>query len=194
MKRFLILGLALVIPAVFAQNSVAPDKISAMLNEAPAEQSVTLDAVVLSAKDSDQRLESLPGAFSTTYAFVTVLMFIDFPDQHATVRITDTRPVLHLKIGANPHGRVYLVKTEINPKTNDRSVKLGHSGFGSVGGMTNPDAKWVVASTVTQDGNGIWKLVPDAPLAKGEYGIFTPNVIAGTAMPASGVLYGFGVD
>lgn len=175
-------------------SSPATSNVASLLNEAPP-VSTTLDGVVLSAKaEGDRRLQPLPGSFSTTYAFVTMLMFMDFVDQHAALRTTDHRPVLHLKIGVNPKGRVYLVKAESNPKTDNRSVKLGHSGFGSIGNMSTPDAKWIVPATVEAEGPGIWRVTPDADLAPGEYGVFTPNLAGNTQVPASGDLYDFGVD
>ena len=178
-----------------AQTAPAPDdKIAAMLNDAPPPATTTLDAVVLSSKNGDIRLQAQPGTFSTTYAFVTVLFFVDFQEKAATTRITDPRPALHLKIGANPKGRVYLVKAESNPKTNNRSVKIGHSGFGSIGGMTAPDAKWVIPASITQGGPGIWTITPDSDLKPGEYGIFTPTVAGSMQVPATGDLYDFGVD
>jgi hypothetical protein len=188
-----ILLAAMSLPAVAQTSPADTDKVAALLNEAPP-PTTSLDGVVLSTQKGDQRLLSIPGAFSTTYAFVTVLLFMDYPDLHASTRTTDTHPTLHLKMGVNPKGRVYLVKVESNTKSNNRSVKLGHSGFGSIGGMTAPDSKWAVACTITEEAPGIWKLVPDAPLARGEYGIFTPNLAGGTQVPASGELYDFGVD
>ena len=170
------------------------DKINSMLNDQSVPQSTTLDAVVLSSNTGDVRLQPIPGTFSTTYAFLTVLMFLDYSDQHATARTTDVHPALHLKIGVSPKSRVYLVKTEVNPRTNNRSLKMGHSGFGSIGGMTAPDAKWSIPCTITQDGPGVWKLVPDVALEPGEYGVFSPTVAGGMQVPASGDLYDFGVD
>lgn len=179
--------------AIAQTPSSDPVKVVALLNDAPP-VTTTLDGVALSAQGVDQRLQPIPGSFSTTYAFVTMLMFMDYPDTHASVRIKDSHPTLHLKIGVNPRGRVYLVKAESNAKTGNRSVKLGHSGFGSIGGMTAPDTKWTIAATITEEAPGIWKLVPDAPLAPGEYGLFTPNQAGGMQVPASGQLYDFGVD
>jgi len=181
---------------IFVAQTSPPEsnKIAALLNEAPP-VTTTLDAVVLSTQaGGDQRLQPIPGSFSTTYAFVTMLMFMDYPDPHAGLRTKDPRPTLHLKMGVNPKGRVYLVKAESNAKTSNRSIKLGHSGFGSIGGMTSPDAKWTIPCTITQEAPGIWKVVPDVALAPGEYGIFTPNQAGGTQVPASGELYDFGVD
>jgi hypothetical protein len=155
-----------------------------------------LVGVVLSTKDKDVKLESIPGSIGYTYAFVTALIFADFPDQHASVRITDPRPTIHIKLGVNPKGRVYLVKTEVNPKTDNRSVKLGHSGFGSFSGIQTPDAKWSIAVTMTQGNPGDWTLVPTADLAPGEYGVFTGPGAVMNAQPGAtgGELYDFGVD
>ena len=195
MKLLATLLLAAISTCAWSQTALAPnDKIAAMLNDAPPPATTTLDAVMLSSKTGDIRLQSQPGAFSTTYAFVTVLFFVDFQEKAATTRVTDPRPALHLKIGANPRGRVYLTKVESNRKTNNRSVKIGHSGFGSIGGMTAPDSKWVIPTTITQGGPGIWIVTPDVDLKPGEYGIFSPTIAGAMQVPATGDLYDFGVD
>lgn len=150
---------------------------------------------VLSSKDADTKLTALPGTIGSTYAFVTALIFASFPGLHADTRITDPDPSLHVMMGGDPAGRVYLVKLAVNDRTNDRSVKLGHSGFASVSGVTAPDAKWAIPYTATQVKPGEWTLTPKAPLAPGEYGVFVGvgTMASGIAGPG-GELYGFGVD
>ncbi len=213
MKSILGAGFAmLVLPALLLaqtppHNAVAPhqqaapkdregnvDKLlSPSAGPSPAEGLV---GVVLSTKNKDTKLESLPGSIGMTYAFVTELIFADFPDQHAAVRITDLRPTIHLKLGVNPKGRVYLVKAEVNQKTDNRSVKLGHSGFGSFSGMQAPDTEWTVPVTITQGALGDWTLTPKADLVPGEYGVFTGAgaIMNAQSAASGGELYDFGVD
>lgn len=182
--------------AAFAASASAQTKpgVAELLNDTAAPPTVTLDAVVLSTTAGDTRLQPTPGAMGTRYAFVTVLMFLDFPEKRADVRIAERRPTLHLKMEANPAGRVYLVKAEANARRNNRAVKLGHSGFGSISDMTVPDTDWVVPTTLAAGDTGVWALVPSQDLAPGEYGVFTANVMGGMQIPGSGSLYAFGVD
>lgn len=157
--------------------------------------SAGLLGVVLSTQDKDVKLEPTAGTIGTTYAFVTALIFSDFPGLHASTQIADAKPTIHIMIGGNPTGRVFLVKVQANEKTDNRSVKLGHSGFGSISGMNAPDAKWNIPYTTTEGQPGNWTLVPNADLAPGEYGIFTAaGTPAGGLIAVGGVLYGFGVD
>lgn len=151
--------------------------------------------VVLSSRSTDQKLDPVPGTIGSTYAFVTALIFSDFPGLHADVRVTEPKPTIHVLLGGSPNGRVFLVKAQSNDKTGNRSVKIGHSGFGSVSGLNAPDAKWNVPYTATQDSPGHWTLTPVEPLLPGEYGIFVPmGVPASGTYGSGGALYGFGVD
>lgn len=150
---------------------------------------------VLSTKDADTKLTALPGTIGSTYAFVTALIFASFPGLHANIRITDPDPTVHIMLGGDPAGRVYLVKLAVNQRTDDRSVKLGHSGFGSFSGVNVPDAKWAIPYTAKQIKPGEWTLTPKTPLASGEYGVFVGvGTMASGIAGAGGELYGFGVD
>lgn len=189
-----LISVALLLAALAPAFAQTDPSVSALLNDTAAPPTVTLDAVVLSTTAGDTRLQPTPGAMGTRYAFVTVLMFLDFPEKRADVRIAEKRPTLHLKMEANPTGRVYLVKAETNERRNNRAVKLGRSGFGSISDMTVPDTDWVVPATVAAGGTGVWSLVPSQDLAPGEYGVFTANVMGGMQIPGSGSLYAFGVD
>lgn len=195
MRQLIHGALALAISAsAFGQTAPATDsKVDALLN-APVKQDNTLQAVVLSSKSGDVRLQSTPGQFSAVYAFITLLFYLDAPDEHSAVRIADARPTLHLKIG-NPKGRVYFVRLESNNKKGTRSLKIGHSGFGSAGGFAAPDPEWVVPAGITQESDGIWKITPNSDLNPGEYGVFASTFATGGNQPAAaGDIYDFGVD
>lgn len=195
MNRTIVAALLLMTTAAFAQTAPSnSNNVADLLNNAPP-VTATLDGVVLSANPGgDVRLQPLPGTFSTTYAFVTVLAWMNYQDLHSSVRTTDKRPTLHLKMGANPKGRAYLVKVESNKKTANRSLKVGHSGFGSVGDLSAPDRDWVVEASLSEESPGIWKMTPNSDLAPGEYGVFAPNAAGSIQVAASGNLYDFGID
>lgn len=151
--------------------------------------------VVLSGSNTNAKLEPQSGSIGTTYAFVTALIFADFPDLHASVRTTDTRPVVHLLLGGEPSGRVFIVKVNANERTNNRSVKIGKAGFASYSGITQPDPDWTIPYSAQQSKPGYWTLTVNAPLSPGEYGVFVPpGVMAGGTSSPGGALYGFGVD
>ena len=216
LHRKLLLAFALcVVPALLLAQAPTPQpagSVAATQQPGPADRQANIDrlmtpaagptpeqglvGVVLSTKDKDVRLEPLPGSMGATYAFVTALIFASFPEKHASVRINDAQPAIHAKIGVNPKGRLYLVKLEVNERTNNRSVKIGHSGFGSFSGMQSPDEKWTVPVTMLQGAPGDWTLTPSAPLVPGEYGLYTgPGAVMNSQPGASGgELYDFGVD
>lgn len=183
-------------PAAASTIAARQDRVQQLLApDSGPSPSAGLLGVVLSTQDKDVKLEPTAGTIGTTYAFVTALIFADFPGLHASTRIADAKPTIHILIGGNPTGRVFLVKAQTNERTDNRSVKLGHSGFGSFSGLNAPDAKWSIAYTATEGQPGNWTLTPTAELAPGEYGIFTAaGTPAGGLIAAGGVLYGFGVD
>ncbi|MGC1549414.1 MAG: hypothetical protein WA777_12865 [Rhodanobacter sp.] len=151
------------------------------------------DSVVgmaLSTTDQDLHMEPTAGALASTNAWVTVLFYADFPGQHAKMQIADAHPSIHIKLGSNPEGRVFLVKTESNVKTDNRSLKMGRSGWGHASSATTPDKDWIVSSAVKEDSPNLWTLTPTADLAPGEYGVFVARAGSGTL---SGDLYDFAV-
>lgn|GEM_PF-6613658 len=197
-KIFIVLLLGAAAGIAAAQTSDHQSKIDAMLapeSEGPPAYAGIL-GVVLSTKDGDQKLEPTSGTMGTTYAFVTALVFADFSGLHANVRINDPQPTFHILMGGAPDGRIFLVKLAVNDRSNNRSVKLGRSGFGSYSGFGTPDPKWMLPITTTEVKPATWTVVPNAPLAPGEYGIYAgPATLAnGSPSGGGGWLYAFGVD
>lgn len=165
-----------------------------MLKNEAAPPSIEVRGVVLSGEESPAKLEGYSGTLSYRHAFVTALMFLDFPGPKATVRTRAPRPVLHIRMEADPTNRLFLVKAENRKKANTRSVKVGQSGFGSITGMSAPDADWTVPVTIARESDDVWAVTPLQDLAAGEYGVFVPTVVAGVQAAGNAQLYGFGVD
>ena len=180
-----------------AQEASTPTPVSSvvdMLHQQDHPPSTEVLGVVLTSDAEPVKLESYGGTLSYTYAFVTALMFLDFPGQHASSRTHSARPVLHVRVEADPTNRMYLVRAESNKRTDNRSVKIGHSGFGSISGMSAPDTEWAVPFTVQRESEDVWTITPTQDLKAGEYGLFVPTVANGTQVPANAQLYGFGID
>ena len=134
-------------------------------------------------KDGEVDLKAISGSMSSTYAFVTVLTFMDFPGPRADLRISDRRPSFLIQSSESPTGRYFLVKAKSNKKDDTRSVKLGRGGFYSLKQTGSPDKDWTVPFEGTQGDSGQWTLTPVNDLKAGEYGIYL-----------GGQLYDFGVD
>jgi hypothetical protein len=138
--------------------------------------------------DSDGKsrsLGSMVGQLSTTYAFVKMLLWLNFPGQHATIQVRGNHPDFLVLADADPRSRYYVVRLDVNDESNDRSLKVGQGGpFAQrVGGI--PDSDWTFAYDVTESSSGVWKLTLKQSLEKGEYGVFSVR---------SQELYDFGVN
>ena len=138
-------------------------------------------------KDGATKLISMEGHISTVYAFVTVLMFTDFPGLRADVRIRDQRPHIIIQSSKSPQGRFFLVRCESNKKSGDRSVKQGRGGLFTNKSFGAPDADWTVPFDVKQLEPGLWRMDPKQDLKPGEYGVYG-------GWFAMADLYDFGVD
>jgi len=193
-----LLSLALLALAgtAFAQSAPSSsDAISKMLQpSAGPSPSAGVVGVVVSADGTNQKLTPIPGTIDGVYAFVTVLFYADFEGLHAATQAS-SQPTLYVLSGFQPQGHVFLVRTKINPKDNNRGVKIGHAKFASYAGVKLPDPDWTIPYTTKEISPGEWALTPSEPLKAGEYGLFVP---AGT--PANGpnnsnggALYGFSV-
>jgi hypothetical protein len=152
-----------------------------------------IGAVVLRTKKEDVGLDGVPGSFATAYAFVTVLLYNDFPDAKAPVRTTDKTAKLWVAFDGSIRGRLFLVKAKTNRSKNTRSVKVGTSGYGSISSMTSPDQDWVIACTTKEVKPGVWEFTPNAPLETGEYGLFA-SIQGGGRGVGGGELFDFGID
>ena len=124
---------------------------------------------------------------ATTYAYITVLLFTDFPGTKATVRIKDKRPHFIIQSAKSPQGRFFLVRCKSNGKDDSRSVKLGRSGMFSQKDVGTPDKDWTVPFEVKAVEHGLWRMDPKEDLKPGEYGVY-----GGWFTTTD--LYDFGVD
>ena len=148
-------------------------------------------AAVLHTPDSDKLLEGMQGGFATTYAFITILFYSDFPELSAPTRTTCTTPTILVHSVGSPRGKLFLVKVEVNKRKGNRSLKMGNSGYGSVSNIMTPDQDWVIPSTVKEVSPEIWEF---KPLKVGEYGIFATLTTASGPGGMGGELFDFGVD
>lgn len=171
-----------------------PEPLPAPSTVAAGGAAATEEGVWLRTSQDEVRLESVQGDFSTTYAVVTVLMFLDFPGLQAELRINDPRPALSVRISKNPRGRVFLVKCESNKKDNNRSVKVGKSSPFGMKSWSSPDGDWTIEFESREVAPGQWELKPKQDLPKGEYGLLFRGGFAGTLGAERAELYDFGVD
>lgn len=139
--------------------------------------------VTMTTKDGAVRLRGINGSISTTNAFVTVLMYNNYPDTAATVRTHDKRPSFTVFSTNSPKGTVYIASLEVDQDDNVRSLKMGNSRFGGMKNVGAPDKSNQIPYDAVQVGNGNqWRLTPTKDLKPGEYGVLY------------GSLYDFGVD
>lgn len=136
------------------------------------------------AKDGEFELRSIAGSPSSTWAYVTVLSFMDYPGLKADVRTKDHKPTFVVRSQQSPVGRYFLVKAESNKKDLTRSVKMGSRGMFTNKSVTNPDKDWTVMFTAKEQSGGFWLITPEKELEAGEYGIWFRD----------SELYDFGVD
>ena len=130
-------------------------------------------------------LTSLVGSPSSTYVYVTVLFWLNYPGQHATHMTSDRSPSFFIASEQTPRSRYYIVRLDVNTKDDDRSVKIGKSGAFSFRAGTTPDSDWTSQYEAIEDQKGVWKLTLKKPLAPGEYGVFVVG---------NGELYDFAVE
>ncbi len=129
-------------------------------------------------------LHSMAGTLSSTFAYVTSLMYANFIGLKADVRIHDPLPTLIVRYPENPKGRFYLVLAEADGRNNVRSVKLGNNGLFSHKNLGAPDSDNQIEYDASQGTDGLWRLVPKKALKSGEYGLWL----------SSQQFYDFGVD
>ena len=180
-----------VITAMLQKNTVpVPSPQAQTSQEKLADKELGLfgpSGVVLCSANENDKLTSIGGSISSTYAFVTVLMFADFPGRHASVRVKDPRPSILLHSENSPEGRYFFVKAKSNEKDETRSVKMGRMHMFNFKSITAPDKDWVVKTTLKEEQHGVWRLSPVRDLAPGEYGLFE------LGLPQL-EMYDFGID
>jgi hypothetical protein len=164
------------------------------LLEPKADTKTCVQAAVLHTKDKDLPLEGMLGGFATTYAFITILIYSDFPELAAPARTIDTQPTILVRSPGSPRGKLFLVKVEVNKKKGNRSLKMGNSGFGSMSSIQTPDQDWVIPVTTKEVQPEVWEFTPQKPLKPGEYGLFASLAAGVTPGGIGGQLFDFGVD
>lgn len=148
-------------------------------------ESRDVGTVRLTTKDrGDVELSSIGGSMSTTYAYVMVLVHMDYPNLRASVRTLDRRPSLVVTCAKNPMGRYYIVKAESDDDDGVRSVKLGNAGAFTAKNMGSPDKDNQIPYEVVEESSGSWRLTPRRDLKPGEYGLWIPTM----------EIFDFGVD
>jgi len=141
-------------------------------------------SVRLDTTEGQFELASIGGHMGSTYAFFTVLLYMDYPGLHADERTKDKHPSILVTSPKNPAGRYYLAKCDVNDGDGTRSVKMGKSGAFTSSGYGAPDSDWVINFSAKEEQPGLWRLVPVKDLKPGEYGVWGP----------SQELFDFGVD
>jgi hypothetical protein len=140
--------------------------------------------VTLMAKDGRKELRSAAGTISTTWAYVTQLVYNNFDGLKADVRTTDRRPSLVVKSAKSPRGRLYLVSAEVDTDNNVRSVKMGNSRLFGAKNIGAPDSDNQIECDVVNEGGDVWRMTPKKDLAPGEYGLWIQ----------SNEMFDFGID
>lgn len=128
--------------------------------------------VVLCTKDGNLKLQSIQGSPSSTYAYVTVLMYMDYPGLRADHRIQDRRPSVLILSDSKPTGRYFFVRTKPDKGDNVRSVKMGRMKMFAVNSLGSPDKDWTIDDEVKEEKPGVWRLTPKQDLKPGEYGLW----------------------
>jgi len=201
------------------QDGVSKDVITAMLNRSTAPQAQRGPAtgpargsggspgalpagvsnagdegVLLRTAQGELRLQSVQGDLSTTWAYVAMLTFLDFPGLRADARITDRKPTVVVRSSKSPKGRVFLVKCKSNKKDNDRSVKVGRARVFSQKSWSTPDSDWTVEFDTKELPDNTWEITPKQDLKPGEYGVLFRGGFYGILGGTQGELFDFGVD
>jgi hypothetical protein len=176
---------------------VSPTVIGAMLDRdagggqasAPAPKNgsaqTSASRVRLITPDGTLDLSSYVGSESSTYAYVTMLFWLNFPGLHSAQRTHESRPALLLKSEQDPRSRYFIVRLDVNQKSGDRSLKMGKGGAFSFKATTTPDSDWTFPFDSERLSPDSWKLTLKAALKPGEYGVYAAQ---------NAELYEFGVD
>lgn len=141
--------------------------------------------VVLCTTEGNLKLASIQGSPSSTYAFVTVLFYMDYPGLRSDRRIKDRRPSILIMSDNKPTGRYFFVSAKTDQGDNVRSVKMGRMKMFAVNSIGSPDKDWTIDDEVKEEKPGVWRLTPKKDLKPGEYGLW---------VGPQGEMYDFAVD
>lgn len=141
--------------------------------------------VVLCTNGGNLKLASIQGSPSSTYAYFTVLMYMDYPGLKSDRRIKDQRPSILIMSESKPTGRYFFVRAKPDRGDNVRSVKMGRMKMFAVNSIGSPDKDWTIEDEVMEEKPGVWRLTPKQNLKPGEYGLW---------VGPQGEMYDFAVD
>src|ERR1043165_368377 len=105
-------------------------------------------------------LMSIAGAESSTFAYVTMLLWNNYPGMHAEVRTKDRDSYILLQSDKSPTGPYYTVRLVSTKGTSDRAVKVGGDGLSRPRSMGAPDDPGRMPFEVAQEREGLWGLKP----------------------------------
>jgi hypothetical protein len=176
--------------AKLKSSGVSGKVIAAMLDRSSggSEEAVAAapaSAVKMIANGKTTSLASVVGDPSSTYVYVTVLYWMNFPSMHATIRTTDHSPSFLIAADRDPRSRYYVVRLDANDEDADRSLKMGRSGAFSFKAGSVPDSDWTFPFESSEEKRGVWKVSLKKSLVPGEYGVYN---VQGQE------LFDFGVD
>jgi hypothetical protein len=177
------------------QAGVHQEVISAMLRRSSgpepsasgssAEDDSGHPAVSLVSTSGTQSLKAIEGDHKQFAApFVGLRHFLEFDEQHATTRIKDRRPALDLHLGKSPGNHWWLVRLDPDDDDPTRGLDLESAGMYGGAHTFEPDEDFIIESTRTDAGGGVWRFKPNKDLKPGEYALYTEK----------GYAYDFGVD
>jgi len=118
--------------------------------------------------------------------------YYEVPGTEARIRTPDRNARVAISADFMPEGYFFLMELDVDEKHNNRAMKLGSakqaSSFRSRS-QGKPDLDHAVKCSVEKVADTEWLLVPESPLAPGEYGVWAAARAQGTEG-----LYDFGVD
>jgi hypothetical protein len=152
----------------------------------------TSNSILLKGGSSDMRLESVVGQHRKAGFGPVLLFFMDFSGSTASVRTSNSRPVLSVPAKDDPAKSFFVVK--LDPLKDNagsmRTLKIGSAGTiiraAATGKMDlAPDRNWARAFSTMAESDGRWAISILQDLPPGEYGLWDA---------ANGSLSPFGVD
>ena len=184
------------------EQGVAAGGIAAMLARVTVDQAGAAAAagvaspsraeVTMVTDEGEFQLLGNAGNYSTTYAVITVLAFMDYHGDEASIRTEDTTPSFTVATEHNPTSAYYLCRAEQDDDEEKRSVKAGQIGMWGTQSVMRPDPDWSLDYDATEVEPGIWQLEPEEPLVPGEYAIW--KAAGETTGTWNAYLYDFAVD
>lgn len=138
---------------------------------------------------TEQNLTKMQGSADHSMLRLGTTTYHNFPGTRAKVRLPQGAVVLLIASQSQPIGQYYVVKTDVVPKKNLRSVKVGH-GFYGMSDANAPDPDWTIPYEATETEKGLWRLTIPRSLVPGEYGVFVAN----SNLLGTGELFDFGID